>query len=36
MQLLPLCMILNLFAMPNIAAYMPIAYHGYTALLSAL
>jgi len=36
MQLVPLCMVLNLFAISNIAACMPIAYHGYTVLLSAL
>ena len=36
MQLLPLCMILNLFAMPNMAAYMPIDYHCYIVLLSVL
>lgn len=36
MQLLPLCMILNFFAMPNMTAYMPIAHHGYIVLLSVL
>lgn len=27
---------INFFAMSNKAAYLPIAYHGYTVLLSAL
>jgi len=36
MQLVPLNMILNLFAMSNKAAYIPIAYHLYAVLLSVL